>query len=100
LSVARPRFNVAPPLALTEISAYHDDVAAALRLYFSSRSAMFVARFTGQSLDEVKNELERRLVESDIRSTLAVMTSLEAHFRTDFDKYVQRKVQRRFIALL
>jgi hypothetical protein len=56
-----------------------------LRLYFSPAAPTFAARFWDHSQDEIAITLESRLLESDARSALAVLTSLEAYFRIDFD---------------
>jgi len=79
------RFILAPPLELDELAAYHRDVLASLGLYFSPSAPTFTERFAGKTVREVNDELQSRLDETDIRSTLAVLTSLEAHFRIDFD---------------
>ena len=36
---------------------------------------------------------EARLIESDLRSALALMTSLEAHFRVDFEFRCRRRLK-------
>jgi hypothetical protein len=79
------RFALAPALELDELAAYHQDVVASLRLYFSPSSPTYTTRFAGESEKAVRNRLDLRLAESDIRSTFTVLTSLEASFRIDFE---------------
>jgi hypothetical protein len=89
----RPRFVLPPSLKLEELDAYQGDVVASLSFYFSPAAPTFVARFAGQSLKEVADQLDSRLLESNIRSTLAVLTSLEAHFRIDFNARCEKKLK-------
>ena len=74
-------------LGLADIDGYHHDAEAALRLYFSSASPTYPVRFIGYSVAEVTEELHARLLESQLRASLAVLSSLEAAFRID---YLQR----------
>jgi hypothetical protein len=84
---------LAPGLRLSELAAFHEDVTNSLRLYFSPEAPTFTARFAGKTQSEVENLLASRLTESDIRSTLAVLTSLEAAFRMDFDRRCQDRLK-------
>lgn len=88
----RRRFILVPALTIDELAAYHYDVIASLRMYFNPSSPAFTMRFAGQ-LDEITNVLELRLAESDVRSALTVMTSLEAYFRTDFSVRCHRRLK-------
>jgi hypothetical protein len=81
----RSRFVLHSALALEEIEIYHTDILAALSLYFSSDSPSYTVRFAGNSPTEVQSALAQRIDESELRSTLALLTSLEASFRIDFD---------------
>ena len=87
------RFVFPAALELDELSGYHRDVMASLRLYFSPLAPTFAARFTGESMDEVEKELSLRLYESDIRSTFAVITSLETAFRIDFELRCRKRLK-------
>ena len=89
----RSRFILAPDLELEELAAYHEDIVSSLRLYFSTAAPAFTTRFEGQSLGEVSGELASRLDESDVRSSLAVLTSLEAGFRVDFNLRCRRRLK-------
>jgi hypothetical protein len=91
--VARPRFALVPELTLDAIAAHHEDVVAALRLYFSPASPTYIRRFAGRLIDEITSELESRLLEEDVRSMLAVLTSLEAHFRADFNLRCRQRLK-------
>lgn len=79
------QFVFSPSLGIDELEAYHRDIEAALRFYFSPSAPDFSRRFVGRSRDEIDNELSARLVESDVRSVFMTLTSLEASFRGDFD---------------
>src|SRR6266581_118245 len=70
--------------ALREIAEHHQDLEASLRVYFSTASPTFVVRFGGYSLVEVADELETRIDEADLTSSLAILASLEAAFRIDY----------------
>jgi hypothetical protein len=89
----RSRLTLVPNLTLEELDAYHDDVVASLRLFFSPAAPTFTARFAGLSLDEVYAELTERLDESEIRSAFALLTSLEASFRIDFDSRCRQRLK-------
>ena len=75
------RFILDPALQLDELASYHQDIMAALHIYFSPSAPTFAARFAGKRLAEVDHELELRVAESDARSALVVLTSLEATFQ-------------------
>jgi|SRR5271156_1395299 len=87
------RFVLVPALELDELAAYHQDIVDSLRLYFSPSAPTFEERFVGKPIHEVQGELELRLGESDIRSCFAVLTSLEAHFRIDFDLRCRKRLK-------
>lgn len=89
----RARFVLHPNLEPEELAAYHDDFTASLYLYFSPAAPTFRNRFAGYSADEIASELQSRLLESDVRSSLAVLTSLEAHFQTDFNVRCRRRLK-------
>jgi len=87
------RFTLAPILYLDELALHHRDIEASLRLYFSPSAPTFAARFLGKRPDEVRQELDSRLDESDLRSALVVLTSLEASFRVDFDVRCRKRLK-------
>ncbi len=70
-------------MGLADIGEHHSDTEASLRLYYSSVSPNFAARFLGYSTAEVTEELNARLVESQPRASLTLLTSLEAAFRIE-----------------
>jgi hypothetical protein len=74
-------------LGLLEIAAHHQDLQSSLNLYFSNASPTFPVRFTGYLKAEVIDELDDRLEETDLSSSLLVLASVEAAFRID---YLQR----------
>jgi len=87
------RFTLVPALQLDELASYHQDIVASLRLYFNPSAPAFAVRFAGKQLDEVEQELAARLDESDVRSAFAVLTSLEASLRIDFDRRCKRRLK-------
>ena len=89
----RSRFILVSNLELDEIAAYHVDISASLRLYFSTVSPAFTTRFAGLSEREVGDELMARLAESDVRSALVALTSLEASFRVDFTLRCKKRLK-------
>jgi hypothetical protein len=78
---------------IADIAEYRNDAVSALRLYFSSLSPSFGARFLGYSPDEVISELGDRILETDNRSSLAVLISLERAFYIDYRYRLQKKVK-------
>jgi hypothetical protein len=86
-------FALVPTLKLEELAAYHEDIVASLRLYFSPSAPTFAARFVGRKPEEVNREVALRLDESDVRSTFFVLTSLEASFRVDFDLRCRKRLK-------
>jgi hypothetical protein len=79
--VRRHRFFLDPSLTLEELASYHYDVQAALRFYFAAAEG------------ENSGTLQSRMVESEVRSVLAVLTSLEAHFQIDFNERCRRRMK-------
>ncbi|MGO9095342.1 MAG: hypothetical protein ACLQGV_08970 [Bryobacteraceae bacterium] len=80
-----PRFTLQPALELDELDSYHRDVVASLCLYFSPSNPRYDERFAGRREDDVRQERESRIEESELRSALALLTRLEASFKVDFD---------------
>jgi hypothetical protein len=89
--MARSRLALDPSLELVEIASHQRDVELALRLYFSPAAPTFESRFIGMSMHEVSDLLALRLDESDRRSSLVLLTSLEASFRLDFQQRCGRR---------
>jgi len=87
------QFVLVPALELDQLDAYHQDILDSLRRSFSPSAPTFEARFAGKSATEVKELLTLRLGESDLRSTFAVLTSLEARFRIDFNIRCRRRLK-------
>jgi hypothetical protein len=76
---------------LPEIAAHHQDLESSLTLYFSAGAPSYLLRFAGYAATEVIDELEERLDEADLTSSLTVLASVEAAFRID---YLQRCYRR------
>jgi hypothetical protein len=87
------RFALDPALQWDERLAYHQDIEASLRLYFSTSAPAFKARFVGKTQDEVDQELALRLEETDVRLAFVVLTSIKATFRVDFDTRCREKLK-------
>ena len=86
-------FILSSALELDDLGAYHQDLVAAFRLYFSPSAPTYAARFVGKPAEEVGRQLAARLDESDVRSAFAALTSLEASFRIDFDVRCKRRLK-------
>jgi hypothetical protein len=63
---------------------HHQDSERSLKLYFSAEASSFHVRFVGYEPSEVEEELDERLAELDLTSTLTVLGALEAAFRIDY----------------
>ena len=77
---------------IEDLAAHHYDVEAALRNYFGIAANSFPLRFAGYSTSDLAVELEKRLAELDMTSSLTILSSLEAVFRID---YLQRCSQKK-----
>jgi uncharacterized protein YutE (UPF0331/DUF86 family) len=89
-----PRRRVTFPtqsFSLFDVAAYHRDTDASLRVYFADVHPKFSIRFTGYLLEEVIDELTDRLDETDRRSSLAVLSHVEAAFRVDYLQRCQKR---------
>jgi hypothetical protein len=74
-----------PSLApLSDIADYHNDAEFGLRLCFSRISPAFEQRFSGSLGSEIVEELEERLEETDLRSSLITLARLEAALRRNY----------------
>lgn len=79
--------------SLVQIAKYHNDVVSSLKTYFSETSAKINSRFVGYSLNELTIELSDRLEETDLRSSLAVLISIESAFRVDYEYRCRRRLK-------
>jgi hypothetical protein len=91
--MARLRLAPDPSLEPGEIAAYHADIEQALRICFSPAAPTFESRFVGRSRRGIADEVALRLRESDLRSSLMLLTSLEASFRLDFNDRCKRRLK-------
>jgi hypothetical protein len=82
--MANRNLAVSQSTSLVDLAHYHRDAEASLQLYFSSSNPNFFAIFVGERLSEVTEKLDNRILETDMRSGLAVMASVEAAFRLDY----------------
>jgi hypothetical protein len=90
-------------VSILDIAAYHEDTDSSLRLFFTSSNPNFVLRFIGKSRSEIDAELADRLFETDLRSSLAILSRLEAAFRIDYEQRCEKKkhdaISKAFLAL-
>ena len=78
-------------LELPEIATHHNDLASSLTQYFHLDTPSYQVRFAGYTRAEIIGELDERLDEVDLTSSLAVLAAVEAAFRID---YLQRCYKR------
>ncbi len=71
-------------VSIPDIAAYHEDADASLRLFFTRSNPNFGLRFFGKNNGEIAIELADRLNETDLRSSLAILSQIEAAFRVDY----------------
>jgi hypothetical protein len=90
-------------ISILDVATYHQDADSALRLFFTGANPNFALRFVGKPPSEIDVELADRLNETDLRSSLAILTRLEAAFRIDYLQRCQKRkrdpVSRAFRAL-
>lgn len=68
-------------LELNEIYAYFDDSEAALKDYFKTKHG---PRFLGYTQAEVDEDLDSRISELELSTSLTILASVEAAFRLDY----------------
>lgn len=71
-------------VSLVDITNYHRDAEASLRLYFSHINPTFPQRFATDSPSEIANKLSGRINETDMRSALVTLARVEAALRQDY----------------
>jgi hypothetical protein len=76
-------------LPLDAILVHFKDVEASLRGYYNNPDPI---RFIGYTSEELQIELQQRLAEADLSSSLNALAALEATFRVD---YLQRSYMRK-----
>uniref|UniRef100_Q07QK5 RiboL-PSP-HEPN domain-containing protein n=1 Tax=Rhodopseudomonas palustris (strain BisA53) TaxID=316055 RepID=Q07QK5_RHOP5 len=76
---------------IAALALHHSDVENSLRSYFSSTAASYATRFTGYTNSEVELELDERLAELDMTSSLTILSAIEAVFRIDYLQRCYRK---------
>jgi hypothetical protein len=75
-----------------DLALHHTDVESSLRGYFNANASSYPSRFAGYAPYELIEELQERLTELDMTSSLTILTAVEAIFRID---YLQRCYQRK-----
>jgi hypothetical protein len=81
--------------SLGYVAAYHKDADSSLRLFFTDLNPNFTVRFFGESHDEIRLELEDRLNETELRSSLAILIRIEAAFRIDYEQRAAKRKRKR-----
>jgi hypothetical protein len=76
---------------LTEIANYHNDTVDSLNLFFSTPKTLESVRFAGSTREEVDAVLFERIEETDLRSCLILLASIEAALRVDYRVRTQTK---------
>jgi hypothetical protein len=76
---------------LVELAEYHNDVIAALKLYFAH--AAKVAPQNLRRKEAIDNVLTSRLEETDQRTAFFILARLEAAFRMDYECRCKKKMK-------
>jgi len=69
---------------LVEIAEYHNDVIAALERFFTPQPDRLEGSLVNQSAADLEIVLANRRKETDLRSCLVLLASIEASFRVDY----------------
>ena len=69
---------------LNDIASYHEDAVKALTRYFSDWENIDGIQYIGKSRAEISQIFQERLSETELRSVLQLLASLEAALRVDF----------------
>ena len=69
---------------IVEIALHHQDLEAAIRMYFNPRSASFEDRFFGKLASEIEAKLKELIDEIELSSSFWLLAAIEAAFRIDF----------------
>ncbi len=69
---------------MQEIAEYHEDAADSLRTFFSSSAVQVNLRYLFSTQTELSAILTMRLDETELRSCLAILSSIEAALRIDY----------------
>jgi hypothetical protein len=90
-------------ISILDVAAYHQDTDSSLRLFFTDSNPNYDLRFFGKSRLQIEAELADRLDETDKRSSLAILSRLEAAFRIDYEQRCKKKkrdpLSKAFLAL-
>jgi hypothetical protein len=78
-------------ISIRDVATYHQDTEASLRLFFTSVNPQLAVWFAGDTPSEVAAKLAARLNETDLRSSFAILSQLEAAFRIDYTQRCKRK---------
>ena len=78
---------------IAQVENHRTDVTVAIKEYFRPRTGEYPERFLGYSITELNFELELRLTEIDITSSLSLLSAIEAAFRIDYLQrcYIRKK---------
>ncbi len=80
--MARP--ETADIQELDEIASYHEDATEALSRYFAAWDAIDNSRYLGMTRSELSQVFQSRIIETELRSILQLLASVEAALRVDY----------------
>jgi hypothetical protein len=80
-------------MELEEVQAYHIDAIDGLRRLFQYFIDSRHIRFIGYTVAEVDSARDVRILETEIRSSLVALASIEAAFRVDYLTRVERRLK-------
>jgi hypothetical protein len=83
--------NAFASASISDIHAYHATTDSSLRFYYTESCPDFVVRCFGYTDIEVADELGDHLEETELRSSLALLTRIEAALRIDFETRCKRR---------
>jgi hypothetical protein len=70
--------------SLQEVAEYHEDAGDSLRVFFSPLAIRVNLRYLFSTESELSATLAKRLIETELRSCLAILSSIEAALRVDY----------------
>lgn len=79
--------------SLTEIANYHNDVVDSLRVFLEALRESSDPRFLGSTPTDFDAFVFERIKETELRSTLAILSSLEAALRIDYRRRVEQRLK-------
>ncbi len=78
-------------LSTDGIAKYHEDVVDSLRFFLKQLYESKNKRFVGYTLSLFEQELNKRISETDLRSSLTILSAVEATLYSDFHLRVEHR---------